>query len=58
MASSPIPPPDKRPAFCSPLLLIVITCIVVASIALFIIFHPNPSGKGQQSPTATPAASQ
>ncbi|MGF7179746.1 hypothetical protein RBB76_03310 [Tunturiibacter psychrotolerans] len=58
MASSPVPPPDKRPAFCSPVLLIVITCIIIASIALFIVLRPNPSGKGQQSPTATPAASR
>jgi hypothetical protein len=58
MAASPTPPPDKRPAFCSPLLLIVITCIVVGAIALFIILRPNPSGKGQQSPTASPAAQQ
>ncbi|NYF88839.1 hypothetical protein RBB79_04820 [Tunturiibacter empetritectus] len=58
MSSSPTPPPEKRQAFCSPLLLIVITCVVVGVIALFLILRPNPSGKSQTSPTAPPAASQ
>jgi hypothetical protein len=59
MASSPTPPPEKRQAFCSPILLIVITCVIAGAIAVFLILRPNPSGNGQQtSPTASPAAQQ
>lgn len=58
MASSPTPPPEKRQAFCSPLLLIVIACVVAGAIAVFLILRPNPSGKSQTSPTAAPPATQ
>jgi len=58
MATSPTPPPEKRPAFCGPLLLIVITCIVAGAIALFLILSPNPTGKGQQNPNAAPSSQQ
>jgi hypothetical protein len=58
MASSPPPPPEKRQAFCSPILLIVITCVIAGAIAVFLILRPNPSGKGQTNPTATPATQQ
>ena len=58
MASSPTPPPEKRQAFCSPILLIIITCVVAGAIALFVILRPNPTGKGQTNPTASPAAQQ
>jgi hypothetical protein len=53
---SPTPPPEKRPAFSSPLMFFVILGIIVASIALFLIFRPNPSGETPQS--NTPATQQ
>ncbi|MBB5337694.1 hypothetical protein [Tunturiibacter gelidoferens] len=58
MASSPTPPPEKRQAFCSPILLIVIACVIAGAIAVFLVLRPNPNGKGQSSPTATPASQQ
>jgi hypothetical protein len=53
---SPTPPPEKRPAFSSPLMFFIILGIIVASIALFLIFRPNPSGRTPQS--NTPATQQ
>jgi hypothetical protein len=41
---SPTPPPEKRPAFSSPLMFFIILGIIVASIVLFLTFRPNPSG--------------
>jgi hypothetical protein len=53
---SPTPPPEKRPAFSSPLMFFIVLGIIVASIALFLIFRPNPSGRTPQS--NTPATQQ
>jgi len=53
---SPTPPPEKRPAFSSPLMFFIILGIIVASITLFLIFRPNPSGTTPQS--NTPATQQ
>jgi len=55
MTSSP-PPPEKRPAFSSPLMFFIIAGIIIASITLFMIFRPNPSGTTPQS--NTPATQQ
>jgi hypothetical protein len=38
---SPILPPEKRPSFPSGALVFVIAGIIVAAIAMFLIFHPG-----------------
>jgi hypothetical protein len=53
---TPTPPPEKRPAFSSPLMFFIIAGIIIASITLFLIFRPNPSGTTPQ--TTTPATQQ
>jgi hypothetical protein len=53
---SPTPPPEKRPAFSSPLMFFIIAGIIIASITLFMIFRPNPSGTTPNS--NTPATQQ
>ena len=58
MASSPTPPPEKRQAFCSPLLLIVIACVIAGAIAVFLILRPNPSGNSQSNPNTSPTTQQ
>jgi hypothetical protein len=52
------PSREKRAAVSSPLLFYIIVGIVVAAIALFLIFHPDPSGKGNSGPKTISSAQQ
>jgi hypothetical protein len=47
----PILPPGKRTSFPNPLMVFIIIGIIVASIAAFLIFRPNPTGSGTNSNT-------
>jgi hypothetical protein len=47
---------EKRAAFSSPLLFYIIVGIVVAAIALFLIFHPNPTGNSNSGPKTISSA--
>jgi hypothetical protein len=52
------PSREKRAAVSSPLLFYIIVGIVVAAIALFLIFHPNPTDKGNSAPKTISSAQQ
>jgi hypothetical protein len=49
---------EKRAASSSPLLFYIIAGIIVAMIALFLIFHPNPTGNGNSGPKTVSSAQQ
>jgi hypothetical protein len=48
-------PPEKRPGFPNPLLMLIIIGIIVAGIAAFLILRPNPSSN---IPNVNPTSQQ